>query len=128
MTCIVSLIRWCIWWSEIVKFTEAKSRMVTSRVMAPVVRNLSTVREIWVQPLGWEDPREKGMATHSVILSRRTPWTGKPGGLQSMGLQRVLHDWVTNIFTFIGKGEMENYSIFIMQYEYLKRADVFCCA
>ena len=43
---------------------------------------------------GWEDPLEKGMATHPSILAWRIPWTEEPGGLQSMGLQRVGHDWV----------------------------------
>ena len=42
---------------------------------------------MWVQSLGWEDPLEKGMATHSNILAWRIPWTEEPGGLQSMGLQ-----------------------------------------
>ena len=42
-----------------------------------------------VQSLGWEDPLEKGMAPHSSILARRNPWTEDPGGLQSMGLQRI---------------------------------------
>ena len=45
-----------------------------------------------VQSLGWEDPLEKGMATQSSILAWRTPWTEEPGGLQSIGLQRVRHD------------------------------------
>ena len=45
-----------------------------------------------VQSLGWEDPLEKGMATHSSILAWRIPWTEEPGRLQSMGLQRVRHD------------------------------------
>ena len=49
--------------------------------------------EMEVQPLGWEDPLEKEMATHSRILAWRIPWTGEPGRLQSMGLQRVRHDW-----------------------------------
>ena len=44
-----------------------------------------------VQPLSWEDPLEKGMATHSTILAWRAPWTEEPGGLQSMGSQRVRH-------------------------------------
>ena len=44
---------------------------------------------MWVRPLGREDPLEKGMATHSSILARKMPWTEEPGGLQSMGLQRV---------------------------------------
>ena len=45
-----------------------------------------------IQSLDWEDPLEKGMATHSSILSWEIPWTEEPGGLQSMGLQRVRHD------------------------------------
>ena len=46
----------------------------------------------WARSLGWEDPLEEGMATHSSILAWRIPWTEKPGGLQSMGSQRVRHD------------------------------------
>ena len=53
--------------------------------------------QVWF--LGWEDPLEKGMATHSSILAYRIPWTEEPGGLQSMGLQKAGHDWVTNTFT-----------------------------
>jgi len=49
------------------------------------------MQETWVQSLGWEDPLEKGMAIHSSILARRIPQTEEPGGLQSMGLQRVRH-------------------------------------
>ena len=45
-----------------------------------------------VQSLGWEDALEKEMATHSRILAWRIPWTEEPGGLQSIGLQRVGHD------------------------------------
>ena len=45
-----------------------------------------------VQSLGWEDPLEKGTATHSSILAWRIPWTEEPGGLQSMGLQRIRHN------------------------------------
>ena len=60
--------------------------------MAQMVKNLPAVQETTVRSLGWEDPLEKGMATHSSILAWRIPWTEKPGGLQSMGLQRVGHD------------------------------------
>ena len=56
--------------------------------------------ETQIQPLGQEDPLEKEKATHSSILAWEIPWTEEPGGLQSMGLQRVRHDWVTNSFTF----------------------------
>ena len=53
---------------------------------------LSAVRETWVRSLGQEDPLEKEMATHSSMLAWRVSWTEKPGGLQSMRLQRVGHD------------------------------------
>ena len=60
--------------------------------MAQMVKNLPAVWETWVRSLGWEDPLEKSMATLSSILAWRIPWTEEPGGLQSMGLQRVGHD------------------------------------
>ena len=53
-----------------------------------------------VQSLSQEDPLGKGMATHSSVLAWRIPWTAEPGGLQSMGSQRVEHEWATNTFTF----------------------------
>ena len=53
------------------------------------------MQETLVWSLGWEDPLEEGMATNSSILARRSPWTAEPGRLQSIGLQRVKHDWVT---------------------------------
>ena len=55
--------------------------------------------QMWIQSPGQEDPLEKEMATHSSILALDIPWTEKPDGLQSMGLQRVGHDWATNAFT-----------------------------
>ena len=56
------------------------------------VKDLSTMQKTWVLFLGWEDPLEKEMATHSSILAWRIPWTEERGRLQSMGLQRVGHD------------------------------------
>ena len=56
-------------------------------LMAQLVKNLPAMRETWVRTLGWEDPLEKGKATHSSILAWRIPWT-----IQSMGLQRIRHD------------------------------------
>ena len=53
------------------------------------------MQETWIGSLGWEDPLEKEMATHSTILGWEIPWTEKPGGRQSTGLQRVGHDLVT---------------------------------
>ena len=57
-----------------------------------MVKNLPSVRETWGPPLGWEDPLEKGTATHSSNLAWKTPWTEKPGMLQSTGSERVGHD------------------------------------
>ena len=65
-------------------------------LVAQMVKNLPAVQEIWVWSLGQEDPLEEGMATHSSILAWRIPWTEEPGGLQSMGSQRVRHEWATN--------------------------------
>ena len=56
------------------------------------VDNLPAIQKTWIQSLGQEDPLEEEMATHSSILAWRIPWTEEPGGLQSMGLQRVRHD------------------------------------
>ena len=60
--------------------------------MAPLVKNLPAIQETWVASLGQEDPLNKEMATHSSILAWRMSWTEKPGGLQSMGLQRAGHN------------------------------------
>ena len=68
-------------------------------LMVQTVKNLPAVQETQVQSLGQESPLEKGMATHSSILAWRIPWTEEPGGLQSMGSQRVRHNQATNIFT-----------------------------
>ena len=57
-----------------------------------MVKNPPAVQETWVQSLGWEDPLEKGTATHSSILAWRIPWTEEPGRLQSIGSQRVRQD------------------------------------
>ena len=59
---------------------------------AQMVKNLPAMQETWVQSLGQEEALEKEMATHSSILVWKIPWTEEPGGLQSMGSQRVGHD------------------------------------
>ena len=60
-----------------------------------MIKNPPAMRETWVQSLDWEDPPEKGVAAYSSILVWRIPWTEDPGRLQSMGLLRVGHDWMT---------------------------------
>ena len=61
-------------------------------LLAQMVKNLPAMWETWVQSLSWEDPLEKGMATHSGILTWRIPWTEGTGGLQSIRSQRAGHD------------------------------------
>ena len=68
--------------------------------MAQTVKRLPAMQETQVQSLGWEDPLEKEMATHSSTLAWKTPWTEEPGELQSMGLQRVRHGWATSLSLF----------------------------
>ena len=60
--------------------------------MAQMVKLLLAMQETWVRSLGWEDPLEKQMATHSSTLAWKIPWTEEPGRLQSMGSQRLGHD------------------------------------
>ena len=62
-------------------------------LVAEMVKNLPAMLETWVRSLGWEDPLEEGMATHSSILAWRIPWTEEPCGLLSMRSQRVGHPW-----------------------------------
>ena len=61
-------------------------------LVAQRLKCLPAMQETWVQSLGWEDPLEKEMATHSSILAWRIPWREEPGGLQSTGSQRVGHN------------------------------------
>ena len=75
----------CFWQNWLVSF-----------LMAQMVKNLLAVQETEVQYLGWKDPLEKRIATKSSILAWRIPWTEEPGGQESMGSQRVGHDWMTN--------------------------------
>ena len=71
-----------------------------SALVAQRVKNLPAVQETQVQSLGWENLLEEGMATHSSILAWRIPWTEEPGGVQSMGSQRIGHDWATNTLIY----------------------------
>ena len=63
-----------------------------SSTVAQMVKSLPAMQETWLSSLGWDDPLEKEIAIHSSILAWRIPWTEEPGGLQSMGLQRVGRD------------------------------------
>ena len=63
-----------------------------SFLVAQRLKHLAPMQETWAQSLGWEDPLEKEMATHSSTLAWRIPWTEEPGRLQCTGSQRVRHD------------------------------------
>ena len=65
---------------------------LSASLVVQTVKNPPAMWETWVQSLGWGEPLEEGMATHSSILAWRIPWTEEPGGLQSTGSQRVKHD------------------------------------
>ena len=67
-------------------------------LVAHSVKRMPTMQETRVQSLGQEDLLEKEMATHCSILAWKIPWTEQPGGLQSMGSQRVIHNWAPNTF------------------------------
>ena len=73
-------------------FTVSSSSLVTQ-----MVKSLPKVWEAWAWSLAQEDPLKKEMATHSSILAWKIPWMEEPGGIQSMGLQRVGHDWATSL-------------------------------
>ena len=66
-------------------------------LVAQTVKRLSTMQETWVPSLGREDPLEKEMAIYSSTIAWKIPWTEEPGRLQSMGSQRVRHDWATSL-------------------------------
>ena len=74
--------------------------LCTPYLMAQTVKNLPAMQEVQVRSLDQGDPLEKGMSTHSRILAWEIPWTEEPGGLQSMGSQRVSLDWVINTHSF----------------------------
>ena len=100
-----------LWWHCDLAFACSAAKLWIDLVLAPFIRgsegfpggsavkNLPVKQETWVRSLGQEDPLEKGMATHSSILAWRIAWTEEPGGLQSMGSQRVRHDWATDTST-----------------------------
>ena len=80
-----------------VLYLQAGSLPLRASLVAQMVKHLPTIRETWVQSLGREVPLEKKMAIHSSILACKIPWTEEPGRLQSVGSQRVGHDWATSL-------------------------------
>ena len=83
-------------------------------LVAQLVKNPPAMQETQVQSLGGEDPLEKEMATHSSIPAWKISWIEEPGGLQSMGSQRVRHNWVTNTYLLLGVVEFKTYILQII--------------
>ena len=92
--------------------TKKWFRYIWASLVAQKAKDLPATQKTQARSLGWEDPLEKGMATHSSILAWRIPWTGEPGGLQSMQLQRVRHDWATNTFHVVVAQSLSHVSLF----------------
>ena len=74
---------------------------ILTSLVAQTVKRLSTMQETRVLFLGWEDPLEKEMAIHSRTIAWKIPWTEEPNRLQSMGSQRVGHDWATSFTSLL---------------------------
>ena len=129
--CLLSLIQvllisyLMIWQNPLTIFYLVVPILVFSAsIVAQLVKNLPAMQETPVQFLGWEDPLEKGMATHFSILAWRIPRTEEPGRLQFMGSQRIRHDWTTFTFTFILIGTSWSMSI---KKSFVGLLDVFEC-
>jgi len=93
-----------------------------------MVKCLSTMWETWVRSLGWEDPLEKEMAIHSSTIAWKIPWTEEPGRLQSMGSQRVGHDWATSLLHVTSHSLISVELLEINIKRYLKIAHMFSSA
>ena len=100
---------------------------IWASLVVQIVKNPPTRWETWVRSLGQENPLEKGTATHSSILAWKIPWTEGPGGLQSMGSQRVRHDLATfaynHIYPYIYSHIQNEFSFkctFVRLFNYLK--------
>ena len=102
-------------------------------LVAKMVKHLPAMQDTQVQSLGWEDPLEKEMATHSSILAWKIPWSEKPDKLQSMGSQRVQHDsqkWLhfcmlfiyvwMSVITYYGKCQKENMYLLLLYKAYIR--------
>ena len=92
-------------------------------LVAQLVRNLPAMQETWVRSLGWDDPLEKGKATHSSILAWRIPWT-----VESMGSQGGRQDWATFAFTFMWlQSDGGQRADFLLVYSHLLLQEAFLC-
>ena len=92
---------WLSTQSYIIQVSDTIKLRTRTSMVAQMVKCLPTMWETRVQSLGWEDLLEKEMATHSNILAWKIPWMEEPVRLQSMGSQRIRHDWATSLHFII---------------------------
>ena len=78
--------------NSLIQDNKNKTFNYWASTVVQMVKNLPAMQKTWVQSPDWEDALEAGMATHSSIVAQRIPWTEEPGGLQSMGSQKVGND------------------------------------
>ena len=90
---------------SLVSVIKSLNSFMRASLVAQRLKCLPPMQEMRVWSLGWEDPPEKETATHSSILAWRIPWSEEPGRLQSIGSQRVRHDWVTSLSSLPGGSE-----------------------
>ena len=108
-SCVVG--RGCLLWPVCCLGKTPLAIALLHSLVAQTVKRLPAMWKTRVRPLVREDPLEKEMAIHSSTLAWKIPWTEEPGGLQSMGLQRVGHDWATySCFILYFKGKFACYS------------------
>ena len=94
--------------------------------MAQRLKRLPATWETWVRSLSLKDPMEKEMPTHSSILAWRIPWREEPGRLQSMGLQRVGHDWATSLHFTLHRSEISGWQNTAWMYPFPNLEPVHC--
>ena len=95
--CLLHACQWALCRRHTCTHTHTHSIKTWTSLVAQTLRNLPVTQETPVQSLGQKDPLEKEMATHSSILAWKIQWMEEPGRLQSMGSQRVGHDWATSL-------------------------------
>ena len=106
------------WWAAIYGVAQSRTQLkrlsssssiyYVACLVAQMVKHLPAMRETWVRSLGREDPLEKEMAIHSIILAWKIPWTEEPDRLQSMGSQRVgQQGWVAILYDILGYLDMD---------------------
>ena len=104
------------WRKSTLSLTSSKRVKRASQVVK-WVKNLPAMQVTWVQSLRWEDPLEEGMATHPHIIASRIPWKEEPGELQSIGSQRVGHDWSNWAHTGVRtENKPTSVSIFLLRF------------